>query len=103
MTVFSTPMLKLDFLEVAGKPIPPNAADVVVLTLDLNSPTNQVVTLRATGFVGPANLEVAITPENGPSRRFLKPFTAADANPITNTVEVIIPAGVPCRVQAWTR
>jgi len=103
MTLFSSPISRLDIVEVAGRAIPFGTNSAARIQLPLNSPTNQSVKITATDFIGPVNLEVVVTPDNGPALRFPASFDMGNTNRITTTVNVIIPPDVPCRVSAWTR
>lgn len=107
MSVFPRPMPRLDIISVGNLPVPTGTNTlgngVIVVTFPLNSPTNQTVAIQATDFVGPVSVEVAVSPLNGPSQRFLGSVDLTNTNQAIANVSVVIPTDIPCRIDAWTR
>jgi hypothetical protein len=103
MTVFPSPIPRLDVIGVASNSIPVGTNGTVFITLPLNTPTNQPVTVQAMDFSGQVSFEVVVTPMNGASQRFPGLVDLTNTNRVVAIVNVIIPADIPCRINAWTR
>jgi len=103
MTVFPLPIPRLDVIGVGNNSVPIGTNGTVFMTLPLNSPTNQTVTVQATDFNSQVSFEVVVTPMNGSSKRFPGLVDLSNTNQVITNVNVIIPADIPCRINAWTR
>jgi hypothetical protein len=94
---------RLDIVEAAGLSIPVGTTNRVNVTLPVGSSTNQVVKVRASGFTNDVPITVAVIPESGSSTRFESVISANGANPVTNTVNVVIPVDTVTYLQVWSK
>jgi hypothetical protein len=94
---------RLDIIEAAGQTVALGTTDRVNVSLPVGSSTNQVVKVRASGFTNDVPITVAVIPENGNSTRYDSLMTANGANPVTNTVNVVIPVDSVTYIQVWSR
>jgi hypothetical protein len=102
MIVFPPNPAQLRIVSAAGQAIPADAGAAVNIELPANSNEQQNVTLRGIGFVGNVPVRVNIVPETGESRSYDLTLNGA-ANPAEVSVTVDLRAGVPTRIEAWTR
>jgi hypothetical protein len=103
MIVFPTVIPRLDLVEVAGNAIPEGTNNAVQFELSTGASTNQTVKVQARNFTNDVPIRVVVTPENGPSGSFDAVILRTSGNPPSTTVNVIIPTGSACQINAWTR
>ncbi len=90
-------------MEAAGQPIAAGITNQVLISLPPGASTNQTVRVQATGFTNDVPVTVAVAPEAGASARFDGVISISSTNPVTGTVNVVIPADSFCNVSVWTR
>ncbi len=103
LVVFPEEAARLDITRAAGRDIPEGTNSSVVVLLPTGSNTNQVIRVQARNFVGNVPIEVAVTPQNGPSRTFAAEINVASGNPAFADVNVTIPVNTEAAIHAWTR
>jgi hypothetical protein len=103
MIVFPAAPLALDIIEVAGQAIPAGTNNSVQIELSNGASTNQTVKVQARNFTNDVPIRVVVTPENGPSGSFDAVISQASGNPPSTNVNVVIPTGSICNINAWTR
>jgi hypothetical protein len=101
MTVFPTPVPRLDILDVAGMPIASGAP--AVFTLPFGSTTSRTVVVQATDFNDVVPVSVVLTPDNGDRIVYDAEINNSASNPAQITVNVELPVNVQTSVSAWTR
>ncbi|MFN0067319.1 MAG: hypothetical protein ACKVYV_06750 [Limisphaerales bacterium] len=103
MSVFPAGLASLVFTEVAGTTIPEGSTAAASLLLPVGASTNQTVKLLGRNFVGTVPIEVAVTPENGPTTYFEGNLVAAPDRTGTATIGIQVPANVPVSLYAWPK
>jgi hypothetical protein len=103
MHVFPAAQSRLDIIAVAGNAIPEGTNNAVQFELSAGASTNQTVTVQARNFTNDVPIQVVVTPDNGPSGSFDAVILQASGNPPSTTVNVVIPTGMACQINAWTR
>jgi len=102
MTVFPTPVPRLDIIEAAGTVIPVGSGPVV-FTLPFGSSTNRTVRVQARDFNDVVPIRVVLTPDNGSGISYDAEIDNQTANPAEVTVNVDLPVNVQVAIDAWTR
>lgn len=102
MQVFPPVNFRLDIIDVAGQNIPEGTSNPVSVTLPLEAPAQQTITVQGRDFVGIVPVRVVITPESGDPIVTDTQLDMSSGNPATVTVDVDLPQNVPMRVHAWT-
>ncbi len=103
MVVFPPVVPRLDIIEAAGQTIPEGAPSPVQIALPAGSATNRTVKVQARNFTNNVPIRLAIIPVNGPSTNYDTTIDITTGNPPSTNLNVVIPAGTICRIQAWTR
>jgi hypothetical protein len=103
MVVFPPVVPRLDIIQAAGQSIPEGSANGVQIQLPVGSPTNQLVTVQARDFTNNVPIRVVVTPVNGSSTNFDATIDMSAGNPSSTNLNVVIPAGSICNINAWTR
>ena len=103
MFVFPTVMTYLDIIQAAGQNIPQGAASGAMVNLPVTASTNQTVIVQARNFTNSVPITVVVTPENGASSNYTATILQSSGSPPKVTVNVVIPAGIVTRINAWTR
>ena len=103
MIVFPSVIPRLDIVEAAGTSIPEGTSSEVVISLPLDSPTNQVVKVQARNFTNDVPIRVVVTPENAPSVSYDTVISQGSGNPPSTNVDVILSAGQIYHINTWTR
>ena len=102
MFVFPPVIPRLDITSAAGQNIALNTNGPVTIQLPAGANPTNIVTLRAQDFTNAVPVRLVLTPENGASTSY--DFTInMTSNPAQTNVTVVLPIGVPIRVDAWTR
>jgi hypothetical protein len=103
LIVFQTNAPRLDIIEVGGQAIPEGTNNAIQLELSAGASTNQTVKVQARNFTNDVPIRVVVTPENGASGSFDAVISRGSGNPPSTTVNVVIPTGSVCQINAWTR
>lgn len=103
MLVFPEPLPRLDITEACGRAISVGEPAPVIVNLPFNSPTGQVVRLRAKDFNSVVPVRVVLTPDNGQRVVYDAEIDNKAANPATVDVPVVMPVNVQVTINAWTR
>lgn len=103
MQVFPDPLPRLDLIHVAGTNIPEGADQAVQVTLPLNSPASQQVTVQARDFVGQVPIRVVLTPDSGNSVIEDATIDMTAGNPATVVLQMDFPLNTPVAVNAYTK
>ncbi|HTD65422.1 MAG TPA: hypothetical protein VK846_02690, partial [Candidatus Limnocylindria bacterium] len=102
MSVFPTPIPRLDVTEAAGTIIPEGNAGPVTIQLPFGSTTNRTVTVQARGFGASVPIAVALTPDSGPRTVYLATIDNS-VDPAQVVINVTLPVNMVVTVNAWTR
>jgi hypothetical protein len=95
---------RLRVVSIAGIPIPIDAPAGYTVVLPLNAPANQTVVIEATGFGVEVDVDLRITPANGPALPLVSgTIDNATADPAVQSLAVTLPSNVPLTFNAWTR
>lgn len=103
MIVFPKPLPRLDIIQALGEAIPEGSPDPVLVTLPLNAPASQTVTVQARDFTGLVPIVVVVTPDSGKPATYPAQIDMSKGNPATVAVTVQIPANTAVHVDAWTK
>lgn len=103
MSVFPAGLASLVFTEVASIVIPEGSTAAASLLLPVGASTNQTVKLLGRNFVGTVPIQVAVTPENGPTTYFEGNLVAAPDKTGTATIPIEVPANIPVSLYAWPK
>jgi hypothetical protein len=103
LSVFPAGMASLNIVEVAGTSIAEDAGAVAAILLPVGSATTQSVRILGRNFVGRVPIEVAVVPENTPTRYFTGELVAGADRTGTVTVSVEIPGNIPTSIYAWPK
>jgi hypothetical protein len=103
MSVFPTPIPRLDVIEAAGTNIPEGNPGPVSIQLPFGSTTNRTVTVQARGFGASVPISVALTPDSGPRTVYLATIDNLTTDPAQVVVNVTVPVNMVVTVNAWTR
>jgi len=101
--VFPAAEPRLDILQVAGQSIPEGTGSSVQVTLPPSASPNQTVVVQGRNFTGTVTLAVVVLPDNGPSTEYAAQLSGNGATPAQATVSSVVPVGIQCRVNAWTK
>lgn len=103
MTVFPPVSSQLDIVAVGSQRFAPGTRTSVFVNLPAGSSPNQQVELQARDFNQILPVTVALIPDSGPASFYQATLDNTSVNPITQKVNVSLPANVLVRVMAWTR
>jgi hypothetical protein len=103
MTVFPTPVPRLDIVEAAGTVITEGTGVPVTIQLPFGADANRTVTVQARDFGATVPVEVVLIPDSGVPAAYTATIDNAGANPARVTVPVTVPANTVVTVQAWSR
>ncbi len=93
---------RLETIEVAGNAVPPGSPGPTFF-LPFNSTTNRTVRIQARDFKRVVPIDVVLTPNSGPVRRFQAEIDNTSVNPAVVEVPVTVPVNTLVTVHAWTR
>jgi hypothetical protein len=102
MTVFPPSRPRLDIVEAAGTSIALDTPSPVSILLPLGSSANRTIKVRAENFGTSVPVQVVLTPAEGERIVYTTTIDNIAANPATNAVDVVVPANVVVKVNAWT-
>lgn len=104
LTVFPSPVPRLDIISAAGTSIPQGSTSPVTIQLPFGSTSNRTVTVQARDFGEQVPIRVVLTPESGvPTSYDATINNTSGNNPATATVNVVVPVNTKVAVNAWTR
>lgn len=103
MTVFPSPLPKLDIIDVAGQAIPLGGQDSVAVMLPFGASTMQTIIVQAEDFAGLVPIDVVVTAEGGARTVFPAEIDMAAGNPAQVSVPIDLPLNVVARIHVWTR
>jgi len=93
---------RLDTIQVAGNNVPVGSTNLTFF-LPFNSDTNRTVRVQARDFGRAVPIEVTLTPNSGPVRRFLATNDNTTVNPSVIEIPVTVPVNTLVTVHAWTK
>jgi len=94
---------RLELVSVAGKQLPSGNVATGFILLPNGSAGEQPVVIRAHNFGTQVPVSVVIAPDNGPTVTVPAVINNTTQNPATTTVNVLIPANSPVKINVWTR
>lgn len=103
LSVFPEGLATLAFTEVAGTTIPEDSMAALQLLLPVGASTSQTVKLRGRNFQGTVPIQVAVTPENGPTTFFEGNLVAGADRTGTVSIALELPSNVPVSLYAWPK
>lgn len=103
MSVFPPSLPRLDIVEAADTPIPLGNPNPVTVQLPFGSDTNRTVKLRAENFNSSVPVQVVLTPEQGDRIVYSTTINNLASNPATNVVNIVVPANLVVKINAWTQ
>jgi len=102
MQVFPPVNSRLDIIEVAGNNIPEGTSNEFVVTLPINTPTQQTIIVQGRDFVGTVPVRIVVTPDTGEPIVTDTQLDMSSGTPATVTIDVDLPQNIPMLVHAWT-
>ena len=103
MRVFPEPTPRLDIIHAAGSDIQEGLEVPVTVTLPINSPASQQVTVQARDFTGQVPIRVVLTPDSGNAVIQDATIDMTLGNPSSVNLMMDFPANTPTDVRAYTR
>ncbi len=103
MTVFPSPMPRLDIIHAAGQDIPEGTPNPVQVILPFDSPATQTVTVQARDFKGVVPIDLVLIPDNGNKLVYPLDINMAGGNTATISTDVQMPKNTVVHIYAWTR
>lgn len=103
MTVFPPVSSQLDIIAVGAQRFAPGTRTSVFVNLPAGTSPNQQVELQVRDFNQVLPVTVALIPDSGPASFYHTSLDNRSVNPVTQKVNVSVPANVLVRVMAWTR
>ena len=103
MTIFPSPLPKLEVTSVAGTAIAENATTTAFVTLATGSSPNQTISVRAKDFGGIVPIRVRLVPESGDAIEVDAQIDNTVNNPASVNVPVTLPTNVGINVMVFTR
>ncbi|HMO65288.1 MAG TPA: hypothetical protein PKE47_08730, partial [Verrucomicrobiota bacterium] len=103
LSVFPPGLASLAFTEVAGTAIPEGSTAAANLLLPVGAPTSQTVKVTGRNLAGTVPVELAVTPENGPTTYFAGDLVAGGDGSGTATITIEVPSNVPVSLYAWPK
>lgn len=97
----NSPSLRI--LQAAGQTIASNVGNEVNIALPPGASTNQVLTVRATGFTQNVPITIDVVPESGRSHRLLGEIPIPSGITGVKDFEIYIPPDSFCNIKVWTR
>jgi len=98
-----SPPPRLDIVEVAGNGVPLGAPGPVQVILPTNTPSSQIIRIRAAGLNAMVPLELQLRPWNGLPIKYTNVIDNLSQDPAFVDVSVTIPPNILFNVEAWKR